>query len=337
MAMGTWPTEEHSVVSLFLDEKNPRLGRRATGLAPREIIHHLFAHDKALEIAESIALRGYFPNEPLLAVREDNRLVVVEGNRRLAALKVLRNPSLLEGSLERRVTRLSETIARDTIETVPVTIGLNRKSTDSLLVGRHGRRPVLAWGAENRARFILNKLDEGYDNTSLKNDLGYTEGDIQEARQTIAIADMARSLGLPDELQATLDNPNANVLTTLMRVFDSSAGRSYLKVVPDPVHGIRGTTTQKEFTRGFKKLVTDVATGKASSRSLNKNEDIEDYFSKWTKSELPASKRGTFVPNDVVQRKTIHISSARADTTEDDPTTSTPNADSSAERPQRAR
>ncbi len=50
-------------------------------------------------MAKSIVLRGYFPNEPLLAIKEKDRYVVVEGNRRLAALKALREPGLLEGSL----------------------------------------------------------------------------------------------------------------------------------------------------------------------------------------------------------------------------------------------
>ena len=303
MTMGNWPTEEHSVVSLFLDEKNPRLGRNATGLAPREIIHHLFAHDKAFEVAESIALRGYFPNEPLLAVREGNHLVVVEGNRRLAALKALRDPSLLEGALARRLAGLSQSIARDNIETVPVTIGPDRRSTDSLLVGRHVRRPVLAWDAENRARFILNKLEEGYDNESLKDELGYTETDLQSARQTTAIADMARSLDLPAELKEKLARPHANVLTTLARVFDSSVGRKYLNVTRDATHGLRGTTTATEFVRGFTKLVTDATLENVSSRSLNTNKDIENYFNTWTPSELPAKKRGSFVPDDVVQRR----------------------------------
>ncbi len=81
-----WKTKHLSPTSLHLDTKNPRLGREYLSRAPREIIQYLFEHDKAMEVAESIVTRGYFPNEPLLAIKEDGRLVVVEGNRRLAAL-----------------------------------------------------------------------------------------------------------------------------------------------------------------------------------------------------------------------------------------------------------
>lgn len=301
MPTGSWPTKPLSVANLHLDAKNPRLGRETSSRAPREIIQYLFDHDKALDVAESIASRGYFPNEPLLAIKENGRHVVVEGNRRLAALKVLREPGLLEGSLKRKVERLSS--RTQTVAKVPVTIAPSRHATDRQIAGRHIGSPVLAWQAENRASFILDKLAEGYDNDELRDELGFSLPDIQHARQTRAIADMARSLDLPEEVKAKLDSPRAKLFTTLERVFESSVGRDYLKVEPDPDHGLRGTTTKKEFIRGFTKLVTDVALGKQSSRTLNTNENIRDYFDSWTRGERPAKKRGSFIPSDIIKGK----------------------------------
>ncbi|MGB2780967.1 MAG: hypothetical protein WBD63_05795 [Phycisphaerae bacterium] len=267
---------------------------------------YLFEHDKALETAESIATRGYFPNEPLLAIMENGRYVVVEGNRRLAALKVLREPGLLEGSLARQVERLSRRIADPrVIAKVPVTIAPSRQATDRQIAGRHIGSPVLAWQAENRASFILDKLAEGYSNDDLRDELGFSLPDIQQARQTRAIADMARSLDLPDEVKAKLDNPRAKLFTTLERVFDSSVGRDYLKVEPDPDHGLRGTTTKKQFVRGFTKLVTDVALGKQSSRTLNTNDNIQAYFESWDSKERPAKKQGSFVPSDIITGESV--------------------------------
>ena len=310
---GTWPTKRLAVASLHLDKKNPRLGRETLASAPREIIQHLFDHDKALEVADSIATRGFFPNEPLLAVKEDDRLVVVEGNRRLAALKALREPGLLTGSVSRQVERLARKISdSQAILTVPVTIAPSRRATDRQIAGRHIGSPVLAWQAENRASFILDKLAEGYTNDQLRDELGFTSADIQNARQTRAIADMARSLDLPDEVKAKLDSPRAKVFTTLERVFDSSVGREYLRVHPDPDHGIRGTTSKAEFQRAFTKLVSDVALGKQSSRTLNSADNIRDYFEKWKPGELPAAKQGSFVPADIIQGRSVASSSKRA-------------------------
>jgi len=301
-----WPTKRVSVVGLHLDAKNPRLGRETTARAPRDIIQYLFEHDKAMEIAESIAARGFFPNEPLLAVKENDQLVIVEGNRRLAALKALREPGLLVGSMERRLERLARQIGdSQSLALVPVTIAPSRRATDRQIAGRHVGTPVLSWQAENRASFILEKLAEGYSNQELGDELGFSLADIQGARQTRAIADMARSLNLPDEVRAKLDIPRAKLFTTLERVFDSSVGRRYLKVEPDPDHGLRGTTTVKEFLRGFTRLVTDVVLGKQSSRSLNTNEDIARYFDSWPEEDRPADKRGSFVPSDVIQGDSV--------------------------------
>lgn len=304
MASKIWPTKGRPVASLHLDPKNPRLGRETSARAPREIIQYLFDHDKAVEVARSIATRTYFQNEPLLAVKEDGKYIVVEGNRRLAALKALREPGLLEGPFQRQVERLSRRIEDlSEIASVPVTLAPSRRATDRQIAGRHVGTPVLAWQAENRASFILDKLEEGYSDNDLRDQLGFSTADIQKARQTRSVADMARSLELPDEVKAKLDNPRAKLYTTIERVFDSSIGRKYLMVEPDPEHGVRGKTTKAEFIRGFSKLVSDVALGKQSSRSLNTNEDIEKYFKTWSPEDRPKKKRGSFVPADIIQEQ----------------------------------
>lgn len=305
MGKDSWVTEPLPVVNLHLDAKNPRLGRETTSRAPREIIQYLFEHDKALVVADSIATRGYFPNEPLLAIKEDGRHVVVEGNRRLAALKALREPGLLDGALRSKVERLSKRIDSSRIARVPVTIAPSRRATDRQMAGRHIERPVLAWQVENRASFILEKLEEGYDNDALRDDLGFSLIDIQEARQTRAIADMARSLDLPEEVKAKLDNPRTNLFSTLVRVFRSSVGRDHLGVEPNSEHGLRGTTTKEAFVRGFGKLVADVALGNQSSRTLNTNENIDAYFKSWDAKERPKKKRGSFVPADVIEGASV--------------------------------
>jgi hypothetical protein len=174
---------------------------------------------------------------------------------------------------------------------------------------------VLAWQAENRASFILDKLAEGYSNEQLRDQLGFSLTDIQAARQTRAIADMARSLDLPEEVKAKLENPRAKLFTTLERVFDSTVGRECLMVEPDPDHGIRGTTTKAEFLRAFKRLVSDVALGKQSSRTLNTNENISNYFKSLDESDRPTKKNGSFVPADVIAGRSIS-SPARTSETE---------------------
>src|ERR1041385_9000927 len=79
---------------LYLDAKNPRLGRQNTSkeLLQDQVLDLM--KDWALdELAISFLESGFWPQEALIVVREavaaEQRLIVVEGNRRLAALKLL--------------------------------------------------------------------------------------------------------------------------------------------------------------------------------------------------------------------------------------------------------
>src|SRR4051794_31647712 len=48
------------------------------------------------ELVQSIASSGYIDIEPLIVLSENNTLLVLEGNRRLAALKLLSDPQLAQ-------------------------------------------------------------------------------------------------------------------------------------------------------------------------------------------------------------------------------------------------
>ena len=303
MAKAEWKIRRLSVASLFLDEKNPRLGQETSVQAPREVIQYLFDHDKTLDVARSIATRGYFENEPLLAIHDGRHYVVVEGNRRLAALKALKEPGLLTGSAGKQIERLARHANLDGLTTVPVVVAPNRRATDRLLAGRHIGTPVLAWQAENRASFILSKLEEGYSNEDLYDELGFNEYDIQKARQTRAVAEITRALDLPEEVKAKIDNPRVKLFSTLERVIESSVGREFLKVELDLNHGIRGYTSKTEFMRSFGHLVTDIIVRRETSRSLNKNENIRHYFERRNPKAVAAKKQRKFIPEDIISGK----------------------------------
>lgn len=298
MATSSWPNKQLSVASLHLDPKNPRLGGALESSAPREVIQYLFDNEKAYDLAHSIAARGYFPTEPLLVVKENGNFIVIEGNRRLAALKALNNPELLEGNFQRKVERLARRNSGSITNKVPVVVAPTRRSADRLVAGRHIGTPVTAWSKENRAYFILDKLANGYTGDDIKDELGFSDTDIQGARQTQAISNIIKGLDLPDDIKTIVEKPRNKLFTTVERVVDSTAGKKFLHLKKDFEHGIIGSTTAKEVERGFTKLVTDLASRKISSRSLNTNEDINSYFDSWASDELPKKKRGKFIPED---------------------------------------
>lgn len=84
-----------SVDDLHFDRRNPRLFLDRDVKEP-ELISLLWRDFAVDEVALSIASNGYFEHEPVFAAREDGRYVVVEGNRRLAAVRLLLDEDLRE-------------------------------------------------------------------------------------------------------------------------------------------------------------------------------------------------------------------------------------------------
>ena len=76
---------------LLFDPENPRLVEHLDGGVPNqvELLRILWQHMAADELALSIAASGYFDYEPLFVVPHGKKYHVIEGNRRLAAVRLL--------------------------------------------------------------------------------------------------------------------------------------------------------------------------------------------------------------------------------------------------------
>jgi len=85
--------EQIAVDDLLFDAKNFRFLREH--VPDQDSILRVLDRDYQLEvIGESLAENGFFPEEPLAAIPDKDKFIVVEGNRRLAALKLLLRPEL---------------------------------------------------------------------------------------------------------------------------------------------------------------------------------------------------------------------------------------------------
>lgn len=85
---------ELEVSSLEFDEENPRLPTSVKGGDEDQILEYLATKTRIENLISSIGENGFFPGEAIVVVPRDDKYVVIEGNRRLAALRLLLNPSL---------------------------------------------------------------------------------------------------------------------------------------------------------------------------------------------------------------------------------------------------
>ena len=102
-----------------------------------------------LFLAKKIAdAGGLYPNESLVVVIEDGKKIVVEGNRRLASLKLLNSPDLAPEPMIARFRTLSHSIGQQAIEKVDIVVAPSRAAAAGLIVSRHTgdfvkRRPYM--------------------------------------------------------------------------------------------------------------------------------------------------------------------------------------------------
>lgn len=142
--------------NLTLDELNPRLPT-TVGRQQAEMLAYIARTTSIAEIMTAIAENGYFPGEPLIVVPgPGDKFVVVEGNRRLTALKLLQDPALYPKS--RKVQEIASS-AEHRPDVIPCVLFNNRTEVVNYLGYRH-ITGVKQWEPLAKARYIAAYFDE---------------------------------------------------------------------------------------------------------------------------------------------------------------------------------
>lgn len=158
--------EYTDVDSLLLDAKNPRLGRERVkkGLGQPEVLD-LMKDWTLEELGTSFCESGFWPQEALIVVREQiqgrNSLVVVEGNRRLAALKMLQRAANNQ-SIPKQWREMIQGVSPDRLnnlqEHIPYILMPNRESVKAYLGFRHVTG-IKEWNPAEKAQFISDLIE----------------------------------------------------------------------------------------------------------------------------------------------------------------------------------
>ena len=141
-------------VDLHFDRENPRLAEYGISRTAKdgEVISILWDAMDIKELVQSIAASGYFEHEPLIVAEENNKSVVIEGNRRLAAVKVLLNPNIVKGK-NWKVPILAKSELRK-LEKLPVKIS-GREKFWRYIGFKHVNGPA-KWSSYAKAKYIAD-------------------------------------------------------------------------------------------------------------------------------------------------------------------------------------
>lgn len=140
------------VAELHFDHLNPRLAEFGITdtTSEDEILEILWDAMDVRELVQSIAASGYFPHEPIIVAEEQGQKVVIEGNRRLAAVKVLLSSRLAKQN-EWDVPKLSAESLKK-LQALPAILS-DRKDSWRYLGFKHVNGPA-KWSSYAKASYI---------------------------------------------------------------------------------------------------------------------------------------------------------------------------------------
>ena len=141
---------------LMLDLENPRFGLKQASTLEEALVL-LVKRAKLSELWTSITSQGWLDLEPMVCINNKNKsghFIVLEGNRRLASIKSLLNPDILEMPYRNRVPGISEGLRKD-LEQIEIVVVDNRRDVDAFIGFKHVNGPA-SWGSLPKAKFATS-------------------------------------------------------------------------------------------------------------------------------------------------------------------------------------
>lgn len=169
---------------LFLDHKNPRLDLKGNE-SQEQIIRIMYETEAVDEIAHSIAKNGYFSEECLVVIQEGSKYIVLEGNRRLTALKLLTNRKLVNKLDANEIPVISEKMIKE-ITKIPVVVYKNRDEVMPNLGFRH-ITGIKTWEPFQKARYIYQLVESGKNFEQIIESIGDSAGTTKKMYEAYSI------------------------------------------------------------------------------------------------------------------------------------------------------
>lgn len=180
MALKTWSEATLSPLKVLLDAQNPRI-EVSHDANQDEIRQKLLAHEKVATLASQIVkFGGLMPGERIIVCKDNNKHVVVEGNRRVCACQLLLNPNLIPEKFQKKIPRASQEL-KDTLKRIKADVAPDRDAAEPTITKRHTEPGIEMWRTTAKMRRASRLLDEGYDIEQIAEKLGATQSALRKA------------------------------------------------------------------------------------------------------------------------------------------------------------
>ena len=155
------------VDQLRLDIENPRLAWRLDGHSQEDLARTLWTLMSVEEVAWSIAENGFFRSEPLFVIianpeeadPKKREYIVIEGNRRLTAVLLLRDKELRKKLNAAQLPEI-DSARRTSLDQLPAIIYRDRESLWATVGFRH-IKGIMTWESFSKAEYVAD-VHENY-------------------------------------------------------------------------------------------------------------------------------------------------------------------------------
>ena len=211
--------KELDLQELHFDPLNPRLPSSLRDADEEPVLRYLLLEANLVELMQSIGEKGYFDGEPLLVVPRpapEEGYWVVEGNRRLGALKLLTSDDA--APIKPREVQLVREAAAFKPTKIPALEFPNREDILGYLGYRH-ITGIKQWSPLAKARY-LKQLRAQYDedhvaaHKALARTIGSKSTNVAKLLVGYALLEHARDTGILSEIKQEEDDLEFSLLTT---------------------------------------------------------------------------------------------------------------------------
>ncbi len=175
-------------------------------------------------------------------------------------------------------------------------------------MSRHTKTQIEKWEPVMKATFYHNKLKEtGLSVGDLAENLNLTSAELRDSIAMFNMYSIACSLSYSEDIEDKVKNPRDFNITNLTRIYEKDFAKDFLGISIDEDGEIKGHIAPKEFKKGLKKIVVDIAKkrkgGGKDSRDFDKPKDIENYlYNEFEPKDNPdLSKGGSFTSKTLLE------------------------------------
>ncbi|MEJ7694693.1 hypothetical protein [Daejeonella sp.] len=177
---------------LEFDKQNPRLVEFGFSekIKEEELVEVLYRVMAVEEIILSMHHSGYFKNDPLIAIPDGKKFTVIEGNRRLAAIKVIVEYPKYEKFYPKALPVPTNEV-KDRLKTIPVVIEKSRKDAWQFIGFKHVNG-ASKWNSFAKAEYIAQvHNDFGVSLQDVGLQIGDTNKTVQRLYQSLMVIEQA--------------------------------------------------------------------------------------------------------------------------------------------------